>query len=337
MIHLKRVKWERARRGRATTETGLGFSNSKWDPLQTSGQSSLTGFPISSSTSADQASSQNPWRDMYGSRGYDLGEGNVWGGVSDGYEVGSKRRRMMESNPYFAVSSGSSGGYNPYDHTSGFPPVAFPVVRLRGLPFNCTDADIFRFFSGLEIVDLLLVNKGGKFSGDAFVVFSRPIQADLAVQKNRQNMGRSYVEVFKCKKQEYYYAVVAEQGYDGGYYDYDYDYDYRHSPPPSRSRKVKDKGQMEYAEILKLRGLPFTVIKADIIEFFKDFKVAEEKVHIACTPDGKVTGEAYVTFESVELAKQAMSKDRFMIGSRYVELFPSTPDEARRAETRSRQ
>ncbi|KAI3794327.1 hypothetical protein L1987_36956 [Smallanthus sonchifolius] len=268
---------------------------------------------------------------MYGSRGGMYGSG----GVSDGYEVGSKRRRMMESNPYFAVSSGSSGGYNPYDHTGGFPPVAFPVVRLRGLPFNCTDADIFRFFSGLEIVDMLLVNKGGMFSGDAFVVFSRPIQVDLAVQKNRQNMGQRYVEVFKCKKQEYYYAVAAEEGYDGGYYDYEYDY--RRSPPPSRSRKVKDKGQMEYTEILKLRGLPFTVSKADIIEFFKDFKVAEEKVHIACRPDGKVTGEAYVTFESVESAKQAMSKDRFMIGSRYVELFPSTQDEARRAESRSRQ
>ncbi|KAL8246839.1 hypothetical protein R6Q59_008055 [Mikania micrantha] len=261
-------------------------------------------------------------RGMYGS-----------GGVSDGYEIGSKRRRMMESNPYFAVSSGSSGSYNPYDHTGGFPPVAFPVVRLRGLPFNCTDVDIFKFFPGLEIVDLLLVNKDGRFSGDAFVVFSRPIQADLAVQKNRQNMGRRYVEVFKCKKQEYYYAVAAELGYEGGYYDYDY----RASPPRSRSKKVKDKEQKEYTEILKLRGLPFTVQKADIVEFFKDFNVADEKVHIACRPDGKVTGEAYVTFESIEAAKQAMSKDRFLIGSRYVELFPSTPDEARRAESRSRQ
>ncbi|KAD7479138.1 hypothetical protein E3N88_02274 [Mikania micrantha] len=190
---------------------------------------------------------------------------------------------MMESNPYFAVSSGSSGSYNPYDHTGGFPPVAFPVVRLRGLPFNCTDVDIFKFFPGLEIVDLLLVNKDGRFSGDAFVVFSRPIQADLAVQKNRQNMGRRYVEVFKCKKQEYYYAVAAELGYEGGYYDYDY----RASPPRSRSKKVKDKEQKEYTEILKLRGLPFTVQKADIVEFFKDFNVADEKVHIACRPDGK--------------------------------------------------
>lgn len=256
------------------------------------------------------------------------------GGYSDGYESGSKRPRMMESNPYFSVSSGSTGGgYNPYDHTGGLPPTTLPVVRLRGLPYHCTDVDIFKFFSGLEIVDLLLVNKGGRFTGEAFVVFTRPMQADLAVQKNHQNMGRRYVEVFKCKKQEYYNAVAAEVQYEQGY-DFDY---YHERSAPSRSKKVKDKEQMEYTQILKLRGLPFTVKKSDILDFFEDYRVDNEKVHIACRPDGKVTGEAYVTFESTEEAKRAMVKDRMMIGSRYVELFPSTSDEARRAESRSRQ
>ncbi|XP_071739154.1 uncharacterized protein [Rutidosis leptorrhynchoides] len=94
---------------------------------------------------------------------------------------------------------------------------------------------------------------------------------------------------------------------------------------------------LEYTQILKLRGLPFTVEKSDILEFFKDYRVEDEKVHIACRPDGKVTGEAYVTFESTEEAMRAMAKDMKMIGSRYVELFPSTPDEARQAESRSRQ
>lgn len=254
------------------------------------------------------------------------------GGLSDGYEIGSKRPRMMESNPYFAVSSGS-GGYHPYDYSGGFQPSTFPVVRLRGLPFNCTDVDIFKFFSGLEIVDVLMVNQSGRFSGEAFVVFTRPMQADIALQKDRQNMGRRYVEVFKCKKQDYYHAVAAEVKYEGIF-----DNDYHGSPPPSsRSKRFQDKTQLEYTEILKLRGLPFSVKKSEILEFFKDFKVADGKVHIGCRPDGKATGEAYVEFESAEDAKQAMSKDKMMIGSRYVELFPSTPDEARRAESRSRQ
>ncbi|CAK9187007.1 unnamed protein product [Ilex paraguariensis] len=253
------------------------------------------------------------------------------GGVSDGYEIGSKRPRMMESNPYFAVSSGSTG-YQSHGYGSRFVSSAFPVVRLRGLPFNCTDIDIFKFFTGLDIVDVLLANKNGRFSGEAFVVFAGPMQAEIALQRDRQNMGRRYVEVFRCKKQDYYHAVAGEVNYEGIY-----DNDFQGSPPPSRSKKFHDKDQMEYTEILKLRGLPYSATKSAIVKFFGDFKLADDKIHIACRPDGKATGEAYVEFASAEEAKKAMCKDKKMIGSRYVELFPSTPDEARRAESRSRQ
>ncbi|XP_038721170.1 heterogeneous nuclear ribonucleoprotein H-like isoform X1 [Tripterygium wilfordii] len=263
---------------------------------------------------------------MYGARGALLGSG----GVSDGYEVSSKRQRMMESNPYFAVSS-SLSGFQPYGFGGGFQPPPLPVVRLRGLPFDCTDIDIFKFFAGLDIVDVLLVNKNGRFTGEAFVLFAVPMQVELALQRDRVNMGRRYVEVFRCKRQDYYHAVATEVNYEGIY-----DNDYHGSPPPSRARRFSDKDQLEYTEILKMRGLPFSATQSEIVQFFKDFKLVEDKVHVACRPDGKATGEAYVEFVSTEEAKRAMSKDKMMIGRRYVELFPSTPDEARRAESRSR-
>ncbi|KAH7851233.1 hypothetical protein Vadar_008898 [Vaccinium darrowii] len=262
---------------------------------------------------------------MYGSRG--LGSG----GVSDGYEVGSKRQRMTESNPYFAVRS-SSSSFQPYGYGRGFQPSTFPVVRLRGLPFNCSDVDIFKFFAGLDIVDVLLVSKNGRFSGEAFVVFASPMQTELALERDRQNMGKRYVEVFRCMKQDYYDAVAAEvdheENYDSGRRG--------RSSPPSRSKRSLEKDQMEYTEVLKLRGLPFSVTKSDIAEFFGEFNVKDDKIHIGRRPDGKTTGDAYVEFASAEEAKEAMGKDRMTIGSRYVELFPSTPDEARRAESKSR-
>lgn len=259
----------------------------------------------------------------------------MWGGggFSDGYEVGSKRQRMMDSNPYFAVNS-SPGGFPPYNYGAGFQPQPFPVVRLRGLPFNCTDIDIFKFFAGLDIVDVLLVNKNGRFTGEAFVVFAGYLLVQFALQRDKHNMGRRYVEVFRCRREDYYNAVAAEVNYEGVYDNND---QHHGSPPPSRAKKAIDKDQMEYTEILKMRGLPFSVTKSEILEFFKDFKVVEDRIHIACRPDGKATGEAYVEFVSEEEAKRAMIKDKGTIGSRYVELFPSTADEARRAESRSRQ
>ncbi|CAA0806923.1 RNA-binding (RRM/RBD/RNP motifs) family protein [Striga hermonthica] len=206
------------------------------------------------------------------------------------------------------------------------------AVRLRGLPFNCSDIDIFKFFAGLDIVDVFLVSREGRFSGEAFVVFASPMQAELALGRDRQNMGRRYVEVFRCKKQDYYNAIAAEVS-EGGYGSLD------SSPGVIRrsNRRSPDKDEMEYTEVLKMRGLPYSVRKLEIVRFFGEFGVKEERVQIACRPDGKATGEAYVEFGSAQEARRAMCKDRMMIGSRYVELFPSTPDEARMAASRSRQ
>ncbi|KAA8547588.1 hypothetical protein F0562_004017 [Nyssa sinensis] len=189
---------------------------------------------------------------MYGSRGAMLGSG----GVSDGYEVGSKRQRMMESNPYFAVSSGSSG-FQPYGYPSGFQPSAFPVETL-----SSSLLDPHRLTFLYEEIDSL--------------------------------WGGGYVEVFRCKKQDYYHAVAAEVKHEGIYDN-------------------------------------------DFVQVPLQFDLRDDKIHIACRLDGKATGEAFVEFASAEEAKKAMCKDKMTIGSRYVELFPSTADDARRAASSSRQ
>lgn len=264
------------------------------------------------------------------------------GGMSEGYNAGLKRPRMMEPNPYLSGAVGGSSFYQPFGGYSGGASgygggassiSSFPVVRLRGLPFNCDDLDVYKFFSGLDVVDCLLVNKNGRFSGEAFAVFSSPMQCEHALQRDRQNMGRRYIEVFRCKKQDYYNAIAAEVNYGGSF-----DNEKRQASPPERPKKASEnKEHMEYTEILKLRGLPYSVAKSEIAEFFEEFEVTEDNVHIALRSDGKPTGEAYVEFSSEEVAKKAMCKDKETIGSRYVELFPSTPEEARRAESRFRQ
>ncbi|KAK6127588.1 hypothetical protein DH2020_038678 [Rehmannia glutinosa] len=211
---------------------------------------------------------------------------------------------------------------------------AFRLSRgsFKGSPLQLRRRRHFQILRGAgHCGRLFLVNKDGRFSGEAFVVFAGHMQAELALQRDRQNMGRRYVEVFRCKKQEYYNAIAAEVS-EGAYGSMDY----RGSPPPARRKRSPDKDNMEYTEILKLRGLPYSVRKSEIVKFFGDFDVLEDKVQIACRPDGKATGEAYVEFGSAEEAKKAMCKDKMMIGSRYVELFPSTPDEARQAASRSR-
>jgi heterogeneous nuclear ribonucleoprotein F/H len=186
---------------------------------------------------------------------------------------------------------------------------------------------------GLDIVDCLLVNNNGRFTGEAFVVFPTTMQTEFALHRNRQNMGWRYVEVFRCKKLEYYSAIANEVS-QGGYFESEYR---RSSPPLSPPKKpAEDKGSMEYTEVLKLHGLPYSATTEDIIKFFLEYELTEENVHIAISSDGKATSEAFVEFPTAEVAKTAMCKDKMTIGTRYVELFPSTPEEASRARTRGK-
>ncbi|ERN00886.1 hypothetical protein AMTRI_Chr03g45510 [Amborella trichopoda] len=249
----------------------------------------------------------------------------------EGHEMGSKRQRIIDTNPYYS-SAGTSLMYtNPYPPAYIGQPRPFPVIRLRGLPFNCSETDVEEFLHGFNIIDILFVHKKGRFSGEAFVVLGLPVQVDWALQRNRLNMGRRYIEVFRSKRQEYYNAVANEVA------------DSKNGPPspPHRSApraRSYDEGKdlVEHTGVLKLRGLPFSATKEDIIEFFKEFDISEDNITLMINSEGRATGEAFVEFASPEDSKAAMVKDRMTLGSRYIELFASTPEEAEEAASRNR-
>ena len=118
--------------------------------------------------------------------------------------------RLDQGSSFYANSPGSSYMFNPTTSAFVGQPPPSPVIKLRGLPFDCTEADVAEFFHGLDIVDILFVHKNSKVTGEAYCVLGYPLQVDFALQRNRQNMGRRYVEVFRSKRQEYYKAIANE-------------------------------------------------------------------------------------------------------------------------------
>ncbi|XP_039046979.1 heterogeneous nuclear ribonucleoprotein F-like, partial [Hibiscus syriacus] len=165
----------------------------------------------------------------------------------------------------------------------------------------------------------VIFDKNGKFSGEAFCVLGYPLQVDFALQKNIQNMGRRYVEVFRSKRHEYYNAIANEVA------------DARGGSPCRNGSRAKSsdeaKETVEHTGILRLRGLPFSAGKDDIIDFFKDFVLSEDAIHIVLNSERRPNGEAFVEFANAEDSKAAIAKDRMTLGSRYIELFPSFPKE----------
>ncbi|KAL5567124.1 hypothetical protein UlMin_030288 [Ulmus minor] len=243
--------------------------------------------------------------------------------------MGTKRQRVVEpASSFFGTPPGPSFMYNPAPYAYVGQPPPFPVVKLRGLPFDCSEFDVAEFLHGLDIVDILFIHKNGKFTGEAFCVLAYPLQVDFALQRNRQNMGRRYVEVYRSKRQDYYKAIANEV------------YDTRVSSPrrtmPRSKAYDEGKDSAEHTGILRLRGLPFSAGKDDIIDFFKDFVLSEESIHFTMNSEGRPTGEAFVEFASAKDSKAAMAKDRMTLGSRYIELFPSSSAEMDEALSRGR-
>ncbi|XP_028992614.1 G-rich sequence factor 1 isoform X2 [Betta splendens] len=176
------------------------------------------------------------------------------------------------------------------------------VVRLRGLPFTCTEDDVAHFFSGLDIVEngvTIVTDHRGRRSGDAFVQFSSQRAADEALQRDRQVMGNRYIEVFPSRSDEIHSSRRRTGPAAGGT-----------GSPQSSSLPL---------HYVHVRGLPFRVSADDIVAFFSPLIVA--KILLECAPDGRPNGEADVFFSRHQDAVAAMSRDREYIGNRYVELF----------------
>ncbi|XP_077376791.1 G-rich sequence factor 1 [Festucalex cinctus] len=199
------------------------------------------------------------------------------------------------------------------------------VVRLRGLPYNCTEDDIVRFFSGLEIMEkgiTMVVNSRGRRSGEAFVWFSSQEAADEALHRDRQLIGNRYIEVFPSNTQEIHSNWRNSSSLNANEMTR-----MRVSPLLAPNKPVPPK-HPNLSHHVHLRGLPFHVSGEDIVKFFAPMVVS--RICLDLGPNGRLNGEADVYFASHQDALAAVSKDRHYIGERYIEVFlNSVPDNER--------
>lgn len=59
-----------------------------------------------------------------------------------------------------------------------------------------------------------------------------------------------------------------------------------------------------------------------------EFRITKSYIKLACRSDGRLTGEAFIRFDSMAEAQDALKYDKNEIGKRYVELFVVDPSEA---------
>ncbi len=73
---------------------------------------------------------------------------------------------------------------------------------------------------------------------------------------------------------------------------------------------------------MKMKGLPFSVTRQEILNFYQGHNMIEESLKIGTMPDGKLTGEATIQFQAAEDCQGAQAAlDSKHIGTRWVKLI----------------
>lgn len=70
--------------------------------------------------------------------------------------------------------------------------------------------------------------------------------------------------------------------------------------------------------VVKLRGLPWSATKEDILDFFSECRIhkGRDGIHLVTTPEGRSSGEAFVELPPKEDINNFIKKDKEAMGPR---------------------
>ncbi|CAI4223186.1 unnamed protein product [Auanema sp. JU1783] len=213
------------------------------------------------------------------------------------------------SEEFLHVAAGSSSEAVNFVSTG-----AAMFVRMRGLPYDCTELQIRDFFArapnACEIMDqvLFVTRADGRPTGDAFVQFEDEEKGANALTKHRQCIGSRYIELFRSTSAEV--QQVVKRSYEQG--------------GASSGRR----------DCIRLRGLPYEARVPQVVEFLGDNArhIQYQGVHMVFNCQGNPSGECFIQMNSehAALAAALASHNKFMIigkKQRYIEVFQCSSED----------
>ncbi|CAG9538758.1 unnamed protein product [Cercopithifilaria johnstoni] len=223
-------------------------------------------------------------------------------------ELALKRHRHFLHNRYIEVYRATGNDFLQVAAGSNSEAVRFVsrgstgamIIRMRGLPYDCTEAQILEFFAegenGCKVTDggILFVNKSdGRPTGDAFVMFDNEEDGQKALTKHKRTIGTRYIELFRSTQAEVQQVVNRNLEND------------QRMMAHGNSRK----------DCIRLRGLPYEAHVENIVEF-----LGETARHIMFQMDSEMSAATAA----------ALAHNKYMqIGKkqRYIEVFQCSPED----------
>lgn len=212
------------------------------------------------------------------------------------------------------------------------------VIRLQGLKVTAGSEDIRKFFTGLKIPDGGVHIIGGE-RDEAFIIFASDEDARRAMTRSGGCIKGSPVALLLSSKAEMQNMLEKSTT----------------NVEPAQKRRLEENarcarrsvdpevgrrsaGRSDYSPLhhqkavnttdflhVFLKGMPFSVTEKEVRDFFCGLLIDE--MILLKNENGTKNGKGLVKFATKEDANEALKRDKGYIGSRYVDISPTTADD----------
>uniref|UniRef100_A0A224Z0B3 Rna binding protein n=1 Tax=Rhipicephalus zambeziensis TaxID=60191 RepID=A0A224Z0B3_9ACAR len=201
------------------------------------------------------------------------------------------------------------------------------VVAINGLPYNTSEQDVLQFFSGLNVLDILVEHdRSGRATGMAFVEFGDRRDFETAMNMQGRKIGHRYIELSVGTHDAMHAARdgVPTDGMSPS----------REEPPLVHGvrpdRAAGPRPGIDHAShrplvppghtCVSMLGLPNTVTDRDIADFFNTQGVIPRAIHIMLGANGVPTGHAFAEFATHADCERAFRQDGANLGPHVIAL-----------------
>ncbi|KAK7886398.1 hypothetical protein WMY93_026019 [Mugilogobius chulae] len=211
-------------------------------------------------------------------------------------------------------------------------------LMLRGMPFSVTEKDIRKFFEGLVVEKVIIMqNNQGQNNGNGLVTFGSIEDATHGLKRHKEYIGKRFIEVYTLKQWENCFGerqlVVSDVSGRRQ--------QQRQSPPRrqgtsqyhARSRSPLGRGPSssngdEYCVLLD--NLSHAAEKHDIMTFFNQARLGSDQILYLLDRNGSRSRRAFVLFNSLVDYRDALDRDQCTMMNRNISVCPISREKMRR-------
>ncbi|KAL1259236.1 hypothetical protein QQF64_009813 [Cirrhinus molitorella] len=191
-------------------------------------------------------------------------------------------------------------------------------MKLTGMPFTATKDNVYDFFSGLQIEDIMFLrNPRGLSNGQAIVRFATKENAAEGLKRDRQYMGPRYIQLTRCSEEQW----LAEGGLVKP------DSRKRASSERARSRspisyKSRSRSPTHEEYCVMFENLPFMVEKRNLRALLHPVSLKDDQIIIFAQKKDDRTKSAVVVFRNLTDYCAGLAHNKEMVMNKVVYVTP---------------